>query len=207
MNGMDTGPEQLLARARRGDAVALGQLLECYRAYVGFLARVQLDRRLQSKFDASDVVQGCFLEAHRDFPRFRGENEREFLSWLRQILASTLADEVRRYQRAQRRDVRLERDLENDLDMSSRALDRGLVASGTSPSGGAARREQGVILADALEKLPGHYQEVLVLRHLDGLSFPEVAQRMGRSLDSVKNLWTRALARLRDFLGARHEAG
>jgi RNA polymerase sigma-70 factor (ECF subfamily) len=39
------------------------------------------------------------------------------------------------------------------------------------------------------------------LRHLEGLSFPEVAVRMNRSLDSVKNLWTRALGQLRRFLG------
>jgi RNA polymerase sigma-70 factor (ECF subfamily) len=42
---------------------------------------------------------------------------------------------------------------------------------------------------------------VLVLRHLEEQSFPEVARHMGRSLDSVKNLWARGLARLRQILG------
>jgi RNA polymerase sigma-70 factor (ECF subfamily) len=42
---------------------------------------------------------------------------------------------------------------------------------------------------------------VLILRHLEGLGITEVARRMGRSVDSVKNLWTRALARLRRTLG------
>jgi RNA polymerase sigma-70 factor, ECF subfamily len=58
-----------------------------------------------------------------------------------------------------------------------------------------------VRLADALDRLPDDYREVLILRHLEELSFPDVARRMGRSLDSVKNLWTRALARLRRTLG------
>jgi RNA polymerase sigma-70 factor (ECF subfamily) len=39
-----------------------------------------------------------------------------------------------------------------------------------------------------------------VLRHLEGLSFPDVARRMDRTEDSVKKLWARALARLRKAL-------
>ena len=58
-----------------------------------------------------------------------------------------------------------------------------------------------MLLADALGQLPDDYREVLILRHLEGLSFPEVARRMGRTVDSVKKLWARALARLRQLLG------
>jgi RNA polymerase sigma-70 factor (ECF subfamily) len=123
------------------------------------------------------------------------------LAWLRRILAFNLASLLRRYRGAQRRDVRLERELSADLDESSRALDRGLLARQSSPSQQAARREQGVLLANALDQLPKNYREVLILRHLEGLSFPEVARRMGHTLDSVKNIWTRALARLRRALG------
>jgi RNA polymerase sigma-70 factor (ECF subfamily) len=49
--------------------------------------------------------------------------------------------------------------------------------------------------------LPADYREVLVLRHLEGLTFPQVAQRMERSLDSVEKLWMRGLARLRQLFG------
>jgi RNA polymerase sigma-70 factor (ECF subfamily) len=97
--------------------------------------------------------------------------------------------------------VRLERELEGALDRSSVLLDRGLVAPESSPSQQAARREQAVLLADALGALPDDYREVLVLRHLEGLTFPEVARRMGRTLNSVEKLWMRALARLRQRLG------
>src|SRR5262245_16517535 len=64
----------------------------------------------------------------------------------------------------------------------------------------AARRERAVLLADALGRLPEHYREVIILSHLEGLSFPEVARRMGRSVDGVKNLWARALGQLRRSL-------
>ena len=75
-----------------------------------------------------------------------------------------------------------------------------MIAAHSSPSQQAVRREQAVLLADALQELPEDYREVIILRQLEGLSFPDVARRMGRTEDSVKNVWLRALARLRRML-------
>jgi RNA polymerase sigma-70 factor (ECF subfamily) len=194
-------PEELLQRARAGDNAALGALLELYRNYLTLLARLQIGRRLQGKVDDADLVQETFLNAHRDFADFRGTTEGEFMAWLRQILAANLAQLVRRYLGTQRRDVRLERDLAGELDKSSAALGHGLPAPHSSPSQRAARREQAVLLADALGRLPGDYREVIILRYLEGLPLADVAQRMGRSVDSVKKLWTRGLVQLRRTLG------
>jgi RNA polymerase sigma-70 factor (ECF subfamily) len=191
---------QLLA-ARSGDAAALGALLERFRHYLALLAQVQIGHRLQGKVDAADLVQETFLEAHRQFGSFRGGTEGELIAWLRQIHAGKLADLLRRYLGTQGRDVRLEREIEDAFCRSSVALDRGLVAPQSSPSQQAVRREQAVLLADALARLPDDYRQVLVLRHLEGLTFPEVARRMGRSVDSVEKLWMRGLARLRQLMG------
>lgn len=201
MNDNDTPlTESLLDLARTGDTQALGQLLESYRGYLMVLARVQIGRRLQGKVDAADVVQDAFLGAYRDFEQFRGTSEKEFIAWLRQVLAFVLANLVRHYQGTQRRDVRLERQLAVELDQSSHALDRGLVANQSSPSQQAVRREQSVLLAEALARLPEEWRDLLILRHLEGLTFPEVAQRLGRTVDSVKKQWPRALAGLRRAL-------
>jgi RNA polymerase sigma-70 factor (ECF subfamily) len=194
-------PEQLLQLARTGDGHALGQLLEMYRNYLTLLARLQISRRLQSKVDAADLVQETYLKAHRGFGQFRGNTEAELLGWLRQILALSVANLVRHYYGTQGRDIRLECALADELERSSQAWDVGLVAKQSSPSQGAARREEAVLLADALTQLPDDYSEVIMLRHLEGLPFAEVARRMGRSVDSVEKLWIRALARLRRLLG------
>jgi RNA polymerase sigma-70 factor (ECF subfamily) len=194
-------PELLLQDARTNGGAARGQLLESYRGYLTLLARLQIGCRLHAKVDAADLVQETFLEAHRNFDRFEGRTEAELIGWLRQILAGRLAKLLRHYLGTQRRDVRLERHLAAELDLSSRALDRGLFTRSSSPSHRASRREQAVILAGALERLPADYREVLILRHLEGLSFPDVARRMSRTVLSVKKLWARALPRLRDALG------
>jgi RNA polymerase sigma-70 factor, ECF subfamily len=195
--GPHAADDKLLLLARAGQGEALGQLLEIYRGYLTLLARMQINRRLQGKLDPADLVQETFLEAHRDFSQFRGTTEAELVGWLRQILVSNLANLLRRYFGTQRRDIRLERDLARELDQSSRLLDQGLMAPSGSPSKQAQRREQAVLLAAALEQLPDDYREVLLLRHLEELSFPQVAERMGRSVNAVEKLWARALARLR----------
>ena len=105
-------PDELLGQARRGDADALGRLLDLYRRYLRLLARLQIDRRLQGKVDASDLVQETFLEAHQEFAEFRGNTEAEIVGWLRKIMASKVANVVRRYYRTQQRDVRLEHELQ-----------------------------------------------------------------------------------------------
>jgi RNA polymerase sigma-70 factor (ECF subfamily) len=186
-----------LALAKGGDGRALGSLLEGYGAYLRMLARVQIGRRMRSKFDADDLLQEVFLRAHQAIDRFRGTTEEEFLAWLRGILAHVLADQIRRYHGTERRDARRERALALELERSSEAFVRGLVAPTSSPSQRAVRHERAVRLAEVMERLPPAAREVLALRHFHDLSFPEIAGRMNRSLDGVKNLWIRALARLR----------
>jgi RNA polymerase sigma-70 factor (ECF subfamily) len=194
-------PDRLIHDARLGNDAALGTLLELYRNYLRLLARIEIGRRLQGKLDASDLVQETFTEAHRNFGLFRGADEPQLVSWLRQILAAKVANLVRHYFGTQGRDVRMERDLAAALDNSSRVLGHELAASLTSPSQAAARREQAVLLANALGRLPEDYRDVIVLRNLEGLTFPEVAKRMGRTQDSVEKLWLRGLARLRQVFG------
>src|SRR6187402_2003105 len=107
--------DALLAEARL-DPAALGRLLELFRNYLRLLARIEIGKRMQGKVDASDVVQEAFLDVHRYFANFRGESEGQFTAWLREILAGTLANQVRRYFGTQARDPRLEVGLMADMD-------------------------------------------------------------------------------------------
>jgi RNA polymerase sigma-70 factor (ECF subfamily) len=203
---METDVPTMLTRARQGDGSARGKLLESYSRYLTLLARLQIGRQLRGKVDPADIVQETFLEATRQIDQFRGNSEGELLAWLRRILAGQMALTLRRYLGTRGRDVKLERELAVQLDQSSTMLDRGLVANHSTPSQHASKREQSVLLAEALARLPEDYREVIILRHLEGLPFAEVAQAMDRSADSVQKLWVRALASLRQTLGAGREA-
>jgi RNA polymerase sigma-70 factor (ECF subfamily) len=197
----DDRPESLIRTARAGEQAAYGRLLARYESYLTLLARVEVGRRLQGKLDPADLVQDVFLECHRHFGRFRGATEPEFVGWLRRILAGVLANTLRRYFGTQARDPRLEQDIRDSLNRSSGLLTDQFAASDTSPSEAASRREQAVLLADALDRLPADYREVIVLRHLEGLTFPAVADRMERTVSSVEKLWLRAIGKLRAAVG------
>jgi RNA polymerase sigma-70 factor (ECF subfamily) len=185
----------LFARAREGDRAAGGELLALYRNYLRILARTQLDKFLRVRCDASDLVQETLLEAVRDFRRFAGTTEAELIAWLRQILARNLADQVKHH-KAQARDWQRQESLEALLDRSCLAAQEALTRGISSPSVQASRREQAVLLADALTRLPPDCREVIVLRNLQALKFDEIAARMGRSSGAVRMLWARSLERL-----------
>src|SRR5262245_31084016 len=198
---MESNFEELLGRAKSHDSEALGKLVELYRNYLTLLAGTHIGRRLQGKADPYDLVQESFLQVHQHIGQFRGSSEAEFLAWLRTILAAVLSNHVRRYLGTQQRDARLEQALAVELDSTSGMLQRDLVADSSTPSRHAAKREALVILANAMEQLPDDYRQVIMLRHLEGLPFADVAVRMGRTVPSVQNLWVRALSRLKQTVG------
>lgn len=194
--------QRVLLEQAKGDEAQLGALLRSYTGYLTLIARAQVGRRLQGKADPDDLVQETFLEAARQFSIFRGTTEAEFTAWLRRILAGRVALLIRKFIGTKGRDVDLERDLVRQVDDSSQQMGAALDGEFTTPSQHASRREQAVLLAEALEKLPLDYREVIALRHIEQLPFSEVAKRMGRTEDSVQKLWVRALKSLRQSLGS-----
>jgi RNA polymerase sigma-70 factor (ECF subfamily) len=173
--------------------------LERYRAYLRLLARLQLDRRLQGKLDASDVVQQTLLQAYRALDQFHGSTEPELMSWLRQILARTLSHLHRDHKRA-RRDLARERSLEGNLTASSARLENWLAAQQSTPSQKAVRGEELLRLAEALHTLPEAQREALVLHFWQGQSLAEVATHLGRTTAAVAGLLHRGLVQLRSRL-------
>ena len=190
---------RLIDRARRAEPGALDRLLASYRNYLRLLARTGIDASLQGKADPSDLVQDALLKASQHFGQFRGATDAELAGWLRQILARCLTDLVRRYRTVGRRAAR-EQSLDELLNRSSQAMERILATDGTSPSASAQERDLGVVLSDALAQLNEDQREVIVLHHLEGLSWDAVARRMGRTPGAVRMLWTRALKQLRPLI-------
>ena len=186
---------------KEGDTRALARLLKRYRNYMRLLLRLQVSRRVLFNMRIEQLLDEISREIHHRFAQFRGVSEHEFLAWVRAVTGSVLASQACAGTATTCPDPWLERSLARELDSSSRALiNQSFVAAQRLPADRPRNLDPAVLLADALQELPGDYREVIILRQLEGLQFPEVARRLGRTEDSVKNAWPRALARLRATL-------
>ena len=195
----DVIPGRLLEEARGGNGTALGELLELYRNYLRLVARSLLGNALRVKLEPSDLVQETFLKAHREFSQFVGRSEPELVAWLRRILVRSLANQVKHHRRLAR-DLQRQESLEQLLDRSSLTIQKALASSLSSPSERASQREQAVLLADALNRLPVDYREVFIRRTLEHIPFETIAADMGRSAGAVRMLSARAVKRLTEML-------
>jgi RNA polymerase sigma-70 factor, ECF subfamily len=189
----------LIAAARGQQPGALDDLLSLYRQYVRLLAEMSMHKALRAKANASDAVQETMLLAHQHFDQFEGKSEAELAAWLRRILARQIAGLARHFWTAARHSGR-ELSIDEVLDASSMALGKLLVDDSPSPSNVCQQRELAVVVADALAQLSDDHREVIVLRNIVELDWSGVAERMDRSVDAARFLWTRALKQLRPLL-------
>ena len=194
----------LIATAQAGQTEDVCQLLEICRQYLLLVANAELDTRLRAKLGASDVVQQTLIEAQETFHNFAGDSEAALLAWLKKILKNNLSDARRGYLIAEKRCVTRERSLDDCL-VESRDL-FALVADASSPSSHLMREEVSDMVRHAMERLSVDDRQVLLLRHRDQMTFPQIGERMNRSPDAARMPWWRAFERLSDLLEPLHDS-
>ncbi|MCO5168719.1 MAG: sigma-70 family RNA polymerase sigma factor [Planctomycetes bacterium] len=176
--------DDLLARAKGGDAHAYGDLFRHLEPRLQVYVRVRLGPQLALDVDSHDVVQEILLLAHRDFARFDAREPGGFVRWLFVVADHRLRDLATHYAAQKRRPA-------EGLVRGDQAL-AGARDSHTSPSAALGREERREMLARALERLPEDEREALILRHFQELTLMEVAERLQRSEPAVRRLLGRA---------------
>ncbi len=206
---MTSEMQNLLHEAKKGGAPEKGKLLSLYANYLKIIAQSQLDRRIRRRVSPSDLVQETLLEAHRDFSDFRGLTSAEFIGWLRRILVHNLIRVTEKHLQADKRDVRREVYIHRfhaSVEHSNSQLEHVLAGRFESPSKELGRHERMRLLADAIAELSDEKRQVIVLRHIEGLPFAEIASQMERTSGACRMLWLRAMDQLRFSLeGAEFE--
>ena len=188
---------QLLDDVRTGDPHALGRLLTRHQPYLQRFVELRLDPRLLVRFDPADVVQEAQLQAMRRLPRYLEQPRLPFRLWLRQLAHDQLLNLRRVHAGTARRSVDREVALPEG---SAAAFASQLLAAGSSPSQHLSRQELARRVREAMARLPEADREVLLLRHFEGLSNPEVAALLGLSAGAVSKRYGRAVLRLHDLL-------
>ena len=171
--------ENIIARARRGDAGAFEQLVETYREQV---YRIAL-RMCSNAADADEAAQEAFLAAWKGLPNFRGDSQ--FSTWLYQLTTHAAIDLMRR----EKRQI-----------AAADITEVSAADPAPSPQQQAEQSEQREIVRDAILQLAPEQREVVVLRFMEELSYEEIGAVLKLPSGTVKSRLNRAKAQLKEIL-------
>lgn len=192
---------EALARARRGDEEARGQLVEKYYPVVQRMVHRELEARvrrgrpwLAGLFSTGDVVHDVLIGVLRDLHGFQGSDEKAFVCYLATNVTHQLLDAMRFHQ-AQRRDRRRVKATE---DFDAR------VGRTMSPTSAASDKEEHTAVHAELAGLSERDRELLELRFQREAGYAEIAAELGYdSAEAVRRAVRSALSRLLVKLRAR----
>jgi RNA polymerase sigma factor (sigma-70 family) len=142
---------------------------------------------------AEDIVQEAFLRAFRAFPEFRGGASK---AWLFAIVRNCILNAVR----ARKRHAAV---LVDDCELSetqSLALAHVADLQQGTPEEDFLRRQEAEALRAAIENLPEPFRGTLILRHIEDLSYREIAVLTAVPIGTVMSRLARARQMLRDTL-------
>ncbi len=191
----------LLDRARHGDGDAVNRLLDRHRASIRRMIDRRMDRVMQRRVDASDIVQDVMLEANRRLADYLSNPALPFQTWLRHMARDRLIDAHRRHRVAAARSLDREVPLvaagedASSPDGAARIADRELT-----PAAAATWHELEHRFASAVERLDEDDRRIVLLRHFEHLSTAEAAEALGLSKPAAGMRYLRAMRRLRVLL-------
>ncbi len=195
---------ELLHQARAGDEQAVNQLLDRHRDALRRLVELRMDRVLQRRVDASDIVQDVLVEANRRLRDYLADpNPMPFHLWLRHMAKDRLIDAHRRHRVAQRRSLDREQPLAAPagIDHSTMELANQLRDPQMTPAAAATWNETLRRFHEAVERLDEIDREMILMRHFEKLSNQEAAQALGLTSAAASMRYLRAVRRLRLLLG------
>jgi RNA polymerase sigma-70 factor, ECF subfamily len=197
-----TEHDDLVQRVAQGDESALARLFSFYHDRLWRIVNFRLDRRLQGRVDADDVMQEAYLNAAQRIDKFLYDHPRSLFIWLRMIVTQTLVDVHRRHIGAQKRDASREFSVNSGWSASatSTSLSFHLLGHLTSPSQAVMRAELSDQIDQALAGMSEIDREVLALRHFEELTNIETAQVLEMSEQAASIRYIRAISRLRQVL-------
>jgi RNA polymerase sigma-70 factor (ECF subfamily) len=190
---IDQKTQHLVAMAKGGDESALNQLCKVYWSRVLWIVRLRMGKELRSKLESMDMVQDVLLCVFRDLEGFTYRSEGDFLRWLSKLVENRLRGKATKLH-AGKRDIRKEVRLDSHGPTTSGKL-VGPIET-TTPSVIMSRREDLARLEKAIDALKPEYREIIVLTKIEGLSYKEIADRLGKSDEAVRKLVSRALETL-----------
>jgi RNA polymerase sigma-70 factor (ECF subfamily) len=190
--------------AEPGDKRELADLFEQHRERLTQMVRLRMDRRLQGRVDASDVIQEAYIECANRFAEYREDPSMPLYLWVRFLTGQKLIDLHRKHVGVKMRDAGQEVSLYRGAlpQASSVSLAAQLLGRLTSASRAAIRAETQIRVQEALNSMDPMDREVLTLRHFEMLTNEETAHVLGIKKTAASNRYIRALKRLKEIVAS-----
>lgn len=190
---------RLIQESRAGTEESLNKICARLRPTLIQQCQGRFQGRLQSKSTESDLVQEALLSVSQNFTSFRGQTVDEFYAWAARILENKSIEFQRKFLTVGKRDITREIPIVGE---NSSAFGPALEAGAVSPLDRLVSAEDAVQVRRLIAQLPEHYRTVIRLRHLDELSFPQIATELGWTEPSVKNIYVRAMEHLKQRMNS-----
>jgi len=202
MCNIDQKTQELVILAKGGNDSALEQLCRVYGERVRRIIRLRMGSEIRPRLDSMDLVQDALVSALGGLGDFTYKNEGDFLRWLARITQNALRDNLDKLY-TDKRDIRKEVRLKNYKPTTGSGFvgNPGPIEP-TTPSVIMSKKEDLDKLEKAIDQLKPDYREVIVLSKIDGLSYKEIGDRLGKSIDSVGHLLSRAMVALTEAFWA-----
>ena len=152
-------------------------------------------RFLGNREDADEVAQEAFVRVYRNLHKFRGHSS--FRTWLYMIVLNLARN---RYRKMKRRKEDMKVSLDNPLLQDEGEISRDVADETYSPERAMRSKEIQQQVQAALEKIAPDYRQVVVLRHIEGLSYTEMSEILGCAEGTIKSRLHRARQELREYL-------
>lgn len=199
-------------RAADGDHYATLELLEHFRLKLTHDLETEIHPRLKTRFSLADVLQEMSLQllARKNpqlSPRKRkstgstSDTSRGAYRWIRKLIIRRIIDLYRRHMGTKMRDARRELSLsrlEQSGSETGRSIDRPCVFVLQPPSERLRDYETRCVVQNAIYRLSPIYRDVILLKFYDGLSTPEIAQRLQLSEATVAKRFRRGIEKLKE---------
>ncbi len=195
--------DDMLDKARQGEAGAVDRLLGEFREPLRRVVGLRLDPVIARRIDASDIVQDVLLEANQRLKEYLQAPNMPFHLWLRHLAQDRIIDTHRRHRLAQRRSIDREQPLTRPGwadDDSAASLVAQLVDTERTPASEAIQQELARKLTSAIGELGDDDRDILLMRHHEQLSNGDAARALGLTDAAASMRYLRALRRLRGVL-------
>jgi len=197
INAAEVSDAEIIEKVLSGDVNAFEVIVKKYEKMIYNLAMT----KTQSKENAQDISQECFLRAYKMLRSYRTDSA--FSTWIYRICQNLIFDFYRKNKKIKTVSLSVS-DLNDGESKEKEIVD---TNSGSEPSEHVIRTEKIEKIREIINSLPEDLREIVILRDLNNISYEQISEMLDIELGTVKSRLNRAREKIKDFIIKNNKDG